>query len=268
VSGTWIKTLLDFVKWSQGQQPLGPALDGLARYLDASAICLARRDRTKPAIRVLQTVDYNKDPRKPQLRQSFAHEVLGVHLDSLKEGVALLQSETLSAHGQCDPVLDHWMLRRGVTDIAFLCIGSHNGIRDIIEIHFITAVTRNWRSDSALIVKSLTEVHAGRRPGLIEQQFLDRSQGEKGALEDGPLLAPENSAGLTRTEYRLCLLIANGLSRSGAAREMRVTENTIRTHLRNIYAKTGHQTFHDLARRLVGAAEQRALGFAVSERAA
>lgn len=37
----------------------------------------------------------------------------------------------------------------------------------------------------------------------------------------------------------MCLLLGRGLSVTGVAEELAVTETTVRSHLRNIYAKTG-----------------------------
>ncbi len=270
VKSGWVEALLEFVKWTQGQQPLPPALDALGHYLGASAMCFSRRDRSKPGLRVLSIRDSNEDLRKPRLRQSFALEILGPHLDSLKTGAAVYASDALiAAKTDCD--LETWQGLRGTHEILLICLGQHNGIRDILEVHLPQAGPLAQDFDADAVAHSLAEVFTGRRPGLVEKELvadLNQRRSPRVDMTDMPILAPENPAGLTRSEWRICLLIAKGLSRSGAAREMRVTQNTIRTHLRNIYAKTGRETFHDLALRLVSAAEQQALYSAGGERAA
>ena len=257
--GDGVATILEFVKWTQGQKALDPALNALVDLLGAEAVCFARRDFSKAGLRTIGLIDRNTDPRKPRVDKPFAFDVLGHDLDKLKSGVALLLSDLGE---KTDPVLERWMHRRGMHDVAVFCIGSKSGVRDILEIHFRQKLPNGWLKDADKISHSLAEVYAGRRPGLVEQNLVLKTESRPsfGAFdEDGLILASDNAAGLTRSEWRLCILIANGLSRDGAANEMGVTNNTIRTHLRHIYGKTGCKNFHDLARRLVRIEEQRAL---------
>lgn len=257
--GNSVETILEFVKWTQGQKALDPALNALNNLLGAEAICFARRDFSKSGLRTVGTIDRNTDPRKPRFDTPFAFDVLGNDLDKLKAGVAFLLSDV---DAQRDPTLERWMHVRDVRDVAVFCVGSQSGVRDILEIHFRRKLPNGWITEADKISKSLAEIFAGSRPGLVEQYLVVKSDcrpdldDEK---ENALILAPDNAAGLTRSEWRLCILIANGLSRDGAAHEMGVTDNTIRTHLRHIYGKTGCKSFHDLARRLVRVEEQRAL---------
>ena len=271
IMGNWVETLLDFVKWTQAKQPLEAVLGSLARHFGAEAICFARRDRTKPGVRTLTICDGNSDTRRPRLGQSYASLLLGTRLDGLKAGAAVYCSEATQDIEDPEPELVQWAARRGITEILILCLESQNGVRDIIELHFSSPCQKCSYAEVEAIAKSLTEVYAGRRPGLIQQELLSGSPARRSdhvTSEAQQILAPENPAGLTRAEWRLCFLVAKGLSRSGVADEMQVTENTIRTHLRAIYAKTGYETFHDLALRLVSPREQQALCNAVAGRAA
>ena len=45
--------------------------------------------------------------------------------------------------------------------------------------------------------------------------------------------------GFTPTEATLALLLVNGLTLDEASRELGVSRNTARTHLRSVFAKTG-----------------------------
>jgi DNA-binding CsgD family transcriptional regulator len=262
LSGTWVATLLEFVKWSQGQQPLDPALEAIAKHLGASAVCFARRDRTKSGLRMIRIIDIEPHRSKPSLERSYALEMLGQELDQLKAGAAVLCSEVLADRREPDAGLVRLVGAHGVREIGLICVGNRAGIRDVIEFHFCRAPRVSWATEAASIGLSLSEVYAGRPFGLVEHYLISRSASHmrKRAEDQKPLvLGVENPLGLTRAEWRLCMMIANGLSKSGAAREMGVSENTIRTHLRNVYAKTGHDTFHDLAMCLVSAEEQSAL---------
>ncbi len=262
VSDEWTETLLLFVKAVQGRQPIATALDALAAYFDASAVCLSRRERGRIPLRVVQIVDHISDPRKPKLLHSFYTEVVGDTLLVLKSGTAVSMSETKHGRPENSSEFSSWLLRRNISDIGIICLGSEDGAHDFLEFHFSGPVSQRWQQAKDSIGKVLAEVFHGRKPGLLEHILMSQPNGLKPLgyeTESNAILAPENVHGLTRSEWRLCILIGNGFSRDGAAKELNVTSNTIRTHLRNIYDKTGHASFHELALRLVTADEQRYL---------
>lgn len=50
-------------------------------------------------------------------------------------------------------------------------------------------------------------------------------------------LSPENPWGLTPAEMRICALIRAGIDPADVGARIRVSQSTVRTHLRSIYAK-------------------------------
>ena len=52
------------------------------------------------------------------------------------------------------------------------------------------------------------------------------------------ILGVSNPANLSRAEFRVCLLLSRGLSVKAVSEDLNLSENTIRSHLRAIYAKT------------------------------
>jgi len=73
-------------------------------------------------------------------------------------------------------------------------------------------------------------------------------------LGAGPILSAENPARLSRAEYRVCLKLSRGRTLESAQCELGVTRATIRTHLRNIYAKTNTSCQSELINRLLASA--------------
>ncbi len=65
------------------------------------------------------------------------------------------------------------------------------------------------------------------------------------------LLGPANPAGLTRAEFRVCLLLKRGLRPAAVRAELGISQASLRTHLRNIYAKTDSAGQVDLIIRLL-----------------
>lgn len=69
-----------------------------------------------------------------------------------------------------------------------------------------------------------------------------------------PLLGLSNPARLSRTEFRLCLLLSQGLHADRVADAMGIAPATLRAHLRRIFVKTGAASLSDLAERLAAEA--------------
>ena len=66
-------------------------------------------------------------------------------------------------------------------------------------------------------------------------------------------LSPANPLGLTAAELRICVLFRNGHPAHEMAQHLKVSESTLRTHLRSIYAKAGVGGQLDLVRLLLAA---------------
>lgn len=56
--------------------------------------------------------------------------------------------------------------------------------------------------------------------------------------EEAPLLGVGNPAGLTRAEFRICALLSDGIAARDLPDALGISESTLRSHLRSIYAKT------------------------------
>jgi DNA-binding CsgD family transcriptional regulator/tetratricopeptide (TPR) repeat protein len=78
--------------------------------------------------------------------------------------------------------------------------------------------------------------------------WADRARLELSKVTSGP-----RASGLTGTERRVAALIAEGKTNREVAAVMFVTENTVQTHLRHIFQKTGVRSRTELAARLLSA---------------
>jgi len=74
---------------------------------------------------------------------------------------------------------------------------------------------------------------------------------DRAADPERHILHHENPAGLTRCEWKVCDLASRGLSVKSIAGELGVTGNTVRTHLRSIYAKTEVASYYELVMTLM-----------------
>lgn len=97
---------------------------------------------------------------------------------------------------------------------------------------------------AGLLVQRYGQSEAGRSHGAspLFAQYLERVLQAFGPLpeEEPPAAAQEPPADpLTRGEIRVLQLLAEGYSNNAMAEKLFVSENTVRTHLRNINAKLG-----------------------------
>jgi DNA-binding NarL/FixJ family response regulator len=75
---------------------------------------------------------------------------------------------------------------------------------------------------------------AGLSPS-IQRRLLERLSGP----EPQPAVVTEAPDGLTARETEVLLLIAEGLSNQEIARRLHVSTATVKTHINNLFAKTG-----------------------------
>ena len=94
-----------------------------------------------------------------------------------------------------------------------------------------------------------------RRAGLIVNaitalQNLTEDRTTDADAVRGCILSARNPAGLTPTEFRVALALRDGQSPATIGQTLSMAMPTVRTHLRNLYAKTGLRGMHELTHRL------------------
>ena len=105
------------------------------------------------------------------------------------------------------------------------------------------ALMKSWKARLPGTVEKLIARPRVRRAGPVEQPQ---------SLE---ILDVSNPAGLSRSEYRICTLIREGMLFKQIAEELDIRTSTMRSHLRSIYAKTGTSCHVERLHHLAGNAE-------------
>lgn len=251
----WTKTILTFVKWCQGRTDIQTNLNSLSEYFKADAVGLSRWCGKNQKLRTAGFINR----QNTCIDVGFADIVCGSFVNSIKPGAALLLSEVTDNNPVSDPRLAQYLYQADIAEIGVICFAANGQTRDFVEFHFRSQKLTNWDQVNRIQGPSFADVFAGRNKGLLLETILQNGQPVRNArnkLSEYGILSHQNPAGLTRCEWRICALIANGLSRKGIAKELSVKPCTVQSHLRNIYAKTEYDRFHELALHLVQPGER------------
>lgn len=228
----------------QGKQPLLSALRQVAKALGARSICLSRHSRDP--IRMAQTVAFSRPEvvtSSADLERSFAHCVLGPYIDRPRVGSVWLSS-LMDEHN--DPALLTFQKRMGVAETVVVPLALEEKRVDYLEMHFASLLDAQSQLALETIADSMSRLWVTRSPGLYTEAIL--ANRKEHCVAPGPrhLLSTANPAGLSRAEFRVCLLLSRGLNRTGICKELSVSPATLRTHLRSIFRKTGVSSLPEL----------------------
>lgn len=111
---------------------------------------------------------------------------------------------------------------------------------DILDLRYETAPAPAHKQVLEPLGKALADAWSHRRPGLIARRIVEQTRRNRpAALADRPpILDYTNPYALSRSEFRVCALIGQGLNARQIAAELGLSEATVRSHQRSIYAKT------------------------------
>jgi len=245
-----------------GAMPLGEALRALAAGLGATSAAITRHHhRTEDRPRLVAL--YSGTGSTPTTR-AYCDDVLGCHFGHALPATVWFLSDMVG-----DPAwtpshaLEPWLRTDRMRDIVVIPMSSTRQNVDYIEFHFPSVLTRSAQQDIEALVPTIERSWMGRRPGLVAAATLDEraipayvSNENERPRWDSPILGMSNPAGLSRAEFRVCLLVSRGLSIKAVSEELGLSDNTVRSHLRAIYAKTETASLSELIYLILSVTEE------------
>ncbi len=220
----------------QGNSPIRDAMEILAKSIDVEAIALTRSSREHDGKVSSLFFDQGlKSAATTPLNRSFAASVLGPYFDRPKPGTVWFKSLT---NTESDPKLDSFQRSRHFTELAVIPLSVEEKSAMFLEMHFSIHRGTSQHATINMCAPTLAETWARRKPGLMTELILKRNRPNQQAVTQTALLGTENPAKLSRAEFRVCLLLSRGLSSKRVCDELVISESTLRSHLRSIYAKT------------------------------
>lgn len=220
----------------QGRVPLRTAMEQLAHGIDVEAIALTRAPRDHSGELNSLFFDYTTRPGQDDaLDRSYARSVLGPYFRQPKPGSVWFKTLT---ELEVDPRLERFHRRRLLTELAVILLAVEEKSAMFLEMHFSVHRGVGQHALITMCAPTLADTWSRRKPGLMTELILQRSRPNPTPVATAPILSTDNPARLSRAEFRVCLLLSRGLSTKRVCSELRISESTLRSHLRNIYAKT------------------------------
>lgn len=224
-----------------GGVSLQAALTRLLRAVHADAGMLVRTHRSDFRPVAIASHDMRAQVVERPLRVSYADGFFGAPMRVPRNASIWLGSvQANEADLECSPALREWQGSRGLKEFVVLVLAGGPTTRDHIELHFSQRLTPDVLNMLTALLPTLARTWAARQVGLVTRTVVNHRLASRPQLNDvtsRPILSATNPARLSRAEFRVCLLLSRGLSVAGISEELKLSDATIRTHLRNTYAK-------------------------------
>lgn len=230
--------------WSaavSGNLRLEPVVATLGRQIGAAHLSIYRLTISDRKIQPALAVDRRDDQRPERISGSLASFAVTAFPDDVLPGKIFRLSEL-----QGDPRFAgtaaeiEWAARPDIAQISVVVLGVEGPNIDILEILYNRMPDFNVDIPTAVIAIALSDAWSHRTPGLVlglVAKFGIRNR-LRPELFKSHVLSPDNPYALSRSQMRICQLLAAGQRPADIARLMQVSITTVRSHLRNIYAKT------------------------------
>jgi DNA-binding CsgD family transcriptional regulator len=254
---TIVDAIANWCDCMSGNKPLRNGLRLLAECLGAKAAVLSRV--RKDGGHAANTVIFDGTGGAkygPKLDRSFAEVVLGRYFDKSKSGTLWFSS---MLDGSVDPALKSFQRQRCLWETVILPLCTTDRHVDFIELHFTDRLDSDRLGLLNMAASTLVRTWGRRSNGLFVDAALSKTHQTPSVPRDAALLNLTNPAGLSRCEYRVCLLLSNGLNNHAIQEEISITASTLRTHLRHIYAKTECASLAELTFKLLSAPVNRSI---------
>lgn len=152
-----------------------------------------------------------------------------------------------------------WLDRRigemALREVLGVALEAREGVVDVVEFQFRRESKGPGRELLAAIAGELARTWSRRLPGVGEREVTRPrlvGEDEYGIAAGVDILSADNPAELSRSEFRTCMLLREGLKVRDIRERLGVSEATVRSHLSAIYAKTGRAGQVELLHLLLG----------------
>ncbi|WP_167853576.1 response regulator transcription factor [Roseovarius aestuariivivens] len=234
-----------------GNGDLSECLEQLLRLVRADAAMVARISLSGSQTRYIARCNRRKGEVWPVQPRAFSKELLGNWLPSAKSGsvwrLSDLARTNTDRESGCDLQIDRF------AEIIAIPLGKAHEIVDVLELQYLNKPAEHDLDIVLILTGTLSSCWQSRASGLIAKTLAQRQHVkcvDAPYNSDVPLLDVENPAQLSRSEFRICTLLKEGMTVGVIAQTLSIAPATVRTHLSSVFSKTGASNQVELLHKL------------------
>lgn len=231
---------------------LSEVLDRLMRLVKADAAMVIRTSKVDNKAKYIARSDMQKGKIWPTQPKSYMELIVGEFVSTAKTGSIWKLSDVLSSPLNKIPISPEERFDNLVE--GMVCpLESTRGHIDHIELHF---KHQPLEHDLNLLIMLMDSFAAGwnrRAPASISKKLNQKRNCSLVSIPAGSqplILGSDNPAQLSRCEYRICSLLAEGMTVNLIAKTLSICPATVRSHLSSVFSKTATSSQIELLHQL------------------
>lgn len=249
------KSLRVVSKWVEalhGKSGLDAALEYLVGLTGADSGLIARAAKEGSGSNIVAAFDLGAGKMfSAGTSRPLAPELFGAPFYAARSGsVWTLKEHRVAANGA---TAEQHFQNSGLRDVVAISLETTRDTTDFLELHFRSALAEHNLLLLVTLAQEMSLSWRGRLPGVTQraiQMARARHAPRPETQDDEEILDPDNPYSLSRCEFRICMMIREGMLARAIADALTIREATVRSHLSAIYAKTGVAGHVELLHRL------------------
>ncbi|WP_170362152.1 helix-turn-helix transcriptional regulator [Ruegeria arenilitoris] len=213
----------------------------LIKLVNADAALIARTLKVERKVKYIARCCSEEGKVWPSQPQTLVERVLGESFLTARVGSIWTLSDALVA-GNTETLRHFEGNLKALGEVIVVPLDTTGGHVDHIELHFRHEPAQFELDLLAMLAPTLASGWCKRTPGSISS-YLEKGRNhnlkEVSDTEHVPILGPQNPAGLSRCEFRVCAMLKEGMTVKKVSEALTVCPTTVRSHLSSVFSKTG-----------------------------
>ncbi|WP_160116538.1 helix-turn-helix transcriptional regulator [Ruegeria sp. AU67] len=232
---------MEWIHALAGNNSIPQALSKLIELVNADAALIARTFKLDRKVKYVARCCREEGKVWPSQSQTQAELVLGDNFATAKAGSIWTLSDALIADKAAIPRHLEGDLK-DLGEVIIVPLDTSGGHVDHIELHFQHKPAQFDLDLLAIMASTLASGWSNRTPGsasAIFEKGRNHHLKEVSGNKRVPILGPQNPAGLSRCEFRVCAMLKEGFTVKKVSEALTVCPTTVRSHLSSVFSKTG-----------------------------
>ncbi|WP_216600411.1 helix-turn-helix transcriptional regulator [Ruegeria sp. HKCCD4318-2] len=232
------------MEWTKAVNNNGSLLKAakmLMHLLNADALLVVRASKNERKIKHIARCCIQQGKIWPSQPQTQAELIFGAIISTAKQGSVWKLTDTMLSGTEPKSRYEYHK-PEGLVEVIVIPLEKYETHIDFIELHYSVSPLCSDLDLLAILTSTLSNGWRNRLPGMIsartERPRSHRLVGGSGD-ENVPILDPQNPAALSRSEFRVCAMLREGMTVKFISENLSVGPATVRSHLSSIFSKTG-----------------------------